>query len=56
MGRKRWNKKHPEKAQAQKLKANVHDVDPPTRLLALQPGSSVMAIAAGSRVVIVDTK
>ncbi|KAG2426567.1 hypothetical protein HXX76_011791 [Chlamydomonas incerta] len=56
MGRRRWNKKHPQKAEEQRQPRPEDVVDPPARLLALQPNSTVVAVAIGPRVTLVDYK
>ncbi|GLC37499.1 hypothetical protein PLESTB_001754000 [Pleodorina starrii] len=58
MGRRRWNKKHPDKARAQQQHQRRPEdaADPPVRLLALQPNSTVVGVAMGNRVTFVDYK
>ncbi|GFR50139.1 hypothetical protein Agub_g12291, partial [Astrephomene gubernaculifera] len=57
MGRRRWNKKHPEKAAEQRQQQLRQDAgDPPVRLLALQPNSTTVAVAIGTRLAVVDYK
>lgn len=56
MGRRRWNRKHPQKAEEQRQPRTEDVVDPPARLLALQPDSTVVAVAIGPRVTLVDYK
>ncbi|GIL57762.1 hypothetical protein Vafri_12910, partial [Volvox africanus] len=57
MGRRRWNKKHPDKALAQQQPRRPEDAaDAPVRLLVLQPNSTVVGIAMGGRATFVDYK
>ncbi|GIL90865.1 hypothetical protein Vretifemale_18584, partial [Volvox reticuliferus] len=57
MGRRRWNKKHPDKARAQQQPRRPEDAaDAPVRLLVLQPNSTVVGFAMGTRAVFVDYK
>ncbi|GLI67843.1 hypothetical protein VaNZ11_012133, partial [Volvox africanus] len=57
MGRRRWNKKHPDKARAQQQPRRPEEAaDAPVRLLVLQPNSSVVGVAMGGRATFVDYK
>ncbi len=60
MGRRRWNKKHPERARMQQEAAQRRETgeggDPAARLLALHPGGSLAAVAVGARVTVVDCR
>lgn len=54
MGRGRWNRKYPDKAEAARKRGVEEIVDPITRLVAVSPAGDRVAVAVGAAVRVVD--